>query len=131
MKIIFAPQPSITPVKESNDLYVLDKDYHFTIEMKGYKRRHVIKKGFKYDGASVPLWGVFLIGLQRDGIHRAAALIHDWIYTNKGECGKHYYTKKLADKIFYKVMKYHGVKSLRAKAAYLAVKCAFWKDWER
>ena len=43
----------------------------------------VIKEGFRWDGASVPklLWG---LGFEPDGDHRAAALVYDFIYINKG-----------------------------------------------
>ncbi len=87
-------------------------------------------EGFKYDGASTPriLWWV----LPRDGVHRAAALIHDYLYVFEGDMPDgQTFTRKQADALFYKMLKDYGVASWRAAVAYRAVRIAgyfFWKE---
>ncbi len=86
--------------------------------------RILVKEGFRWDGASVPkiLWG---LGFKPDGKHRAAALVHDFIYINKGmlPAGSMYssytqikdqiqygsITRKDADRLFGRMMKEAGV----------------------
>lgn len=86
-------QPKVLKIDETH--FILQKDYSFPWEIDGYNPDmpdsetkitttiHV-KKGFRWDGASVPkfLWS---FGMRPDGKHRAAALIHDYIYIHEGK----------------------------------------------
>lgn len=78
-----------------------------------------------YDGASVPLLVTWLTGIERDGEHRAAALLHDWLFRHKGRLPGEYYqinfdgelddtwttwTRKEADRLFGRVMREYGCK---------------------
>src|SRR5690606_37335397 len=49
-----------------------------------YLHRITVPAGFEHDGASVPrlLWT--LSGAAPDGLHRAAALVHDFNYRHRG-----------------------------------------------
>jgi hypothetical protein len=78
-------QPHIIPIKESGDLYMLEEDYEISLKPYGLDFYIFIPKGFRYDGATVPRWFWSITGLTRDGIHRPAALVHDYIYVNKGQ----------------------------------------------
>lgn len=78
--------------KEAKDLglkkyrsYILDTDYTYHWKIGGKHFRITIPAGFKYDGASVPrvFWSV--TGFLPDGLGRAAALVHDFIYVHKGK----------------------------------------------
>ena len=118
-------QPDIRPIKESGDLYILNQDFEYT----GNGVEITVPKGFFYDGASTPkfLWWV----LPRDGVHRAAALIHDWIYARNRRGGAKNFTRKDADKLFYQMLKDYGLTSWKAFAAYKAVRFGgrfYWSD---
>ncbi len=94
-----------------------------------------VPKGFISDGASVPRAVWTSSGLTPDGLLRAAALIHDWLYRYKGKVNLYtqelygvykedeYITKRVdADKIFYDLMRAAGVSFYRANIAYYAVR---------
>lgn len=51
----------------------------------------IVPKNFISDGASVPSLITRLAGIQRDGEHRTAALLHDWFYHHKGRLPGEYY----------------------------------------
>lgn len=106
-------QPDIRPIKESGDLYELQEDFEFQL----FGKRHTIPCGFKYDGASCAN-----LLFQRDGIHRAAALVHDYLYVFEGEIPNGTtYTRQQADDLFRDMLVQYGVKSLHVKLAYWAV----------
>ena len=128
-------QPLIIPVSESGKLYELQHDYE--VDLINYIHRDiqlVIPEGFRYDGASVPrpLWSIS--GLSRDGLHRAAALVHDFIYHYKGDFVDESnqkdltLTRKEADKVFRKMLKEVNIASHRCWLAYCGVRLfgGFW-----
>lgn len=78
-------QPCIIPIKESGDLYRLQHDYKINLHNYGYYITITIPAGFTYDGASVPRWLWSLTGLGIDGLHRAACLVHDYLYVQRGK----------------------------------------------
>ena len=120
-------QPDIRPVKESGELYVLYQPFFFEINGKSI----TITQGFRLDGASVPraLWSVMF---PRDGIHRAAACIHDYLYECKGKLPEGIeYTRLEADSAFKELLTMYGVKNWQVLAAYKAVRLfgnSYWKD---
>ena len=119
------PQPDIRPIKEYGDLYCLYEEFY--IEHKGYK--FLVPKSFKYDGASTPkiLWWFF----PRDGLHRAAVLIHDWLYIKKGFItNNQVLSRKKIDIIFYEMLKRYGMKTYKAKLAYWAVRIGGYFAWK-
>jgi hypothetical protein len=129
-------QPDIEPIKGGR--YRLRENFVYKCEIAPRIVRIFINKGFEYDGASVPRMAWSLSGLRPDGLIRAAALVHDWLYTNHyseyqttrgfnkiGCC------RKEADDIFLKIMLEAGMKKYRAKTAYWAVRMfgrAAWKN---
>lgn len=118
-------QPDIRPIQESGDVYILNDDFEFI----AFGQRSIIPKGFRHDGAT----GAGLL-FGKDGVHRAAALIHDYLYVNKGFFvdGLFYpVTRKQADVTFKDYLELAGVKSLHIKFAYRAVRVIgyfYWRD---
>ena len=76
-------QPNIEPI--TNEIYQLVDNFTFTWNTNNIVNRITVPSGFRYDGATVPriLWT--LSGIRPDGIHRAASLIHDYIYHYEGD----------------------------------------------
>ncbi|MGB0818883.1 MAG: DUF1353 domain-containing protein, partial [Candidatus Puniceispirillaceae bacterium] len=108
--------------------------YRFGFELHGQGFWPEIKTGFQYDGASVPRVVWTLIGFLPDGIHRPAALIHDWFYLGRGQVNiegkKFVYDRKFADELFYQALKHVGVKSWHAWLAHVAVRRLGWIYWK-
>ena len=92
-----------------------------------------VKNGFIMDLASIPriLWFIYL----PDGIHRAAALVHDWLYANKGknEVGDKVVrlSRKECDDIFYQLMVDAGVPKFRANIMWTGVRVGGKLPWYR
>ena len=104
-------------VKE--DVFILLEDV--AVESLGYKI--TVKKGFDFDGASIPqaLWSVY--GNPLSGKFRIAALVHDALYASE------YFPRELADAIFLDLMKQHGVGYIKRQTMYYAVRSAGWYVW--
>lgn len=104
-------------VKE--DVFILLEDV--VVESLGYKI--TVKKGFDFDGASIPqaLWSVY--GNPLSGKFRIAALVHDALYASE------YFPRELADAIFLDLMKQHGVGYIKLQTMYYAVRSAGWYVW--
>jgi hypothetical protein len=100
----------------------------------------VIPKGFEWDGASVPRFLWSLSGIRPDGLLRAAALVHDYIYRSKGrgvgwdrETGNPLgwlFTRKEADVLFYDMIREAGGGWWTAIRAYRAVRMFGWLAWK-
>lgn len=75
-----------------------------------------IKKGYAWDGASGPIINT------RDTL--VASLVHDVLYQamRLNLIKSNSENKKIADKIFFEILKMHGVNSIRRKVWYLAVR---------
>ena len=87
-------------------------------------RNITVKKGFKFDGASIPklFWNV--IGSPFTGKYRVAALIHDGLYAAEA------YERDICDIIFLEIMKEHGVSWLKRHTMYMAVRAGGWAVWK-
>ena len=101
------------------DVFILLEDV--TVEVLGYSIR--VKKGFDFDGASIPqsLWSVY--GNPLSGKFRIAALVHDALYASE------YFPRELADAIFLDLMKQHEVGYIKRQTMYYAVRSAGWYVW--
>jgi len=119
--------------------YMLAHDYTYQWEKRGIPYRINIKQGFIYDGASVPRIAWSVAGLRPDGLLRAAATIHDFLYEHKGKLPKgsfqewdeefnawvevkRVWTRKESDKMFGRLMREADVARHRRRMAYLAVR---------
>lgn len=143
--ITFADKPVHPwPDPISDDLYELVQDYSYVWENKGYFYRLNVKKGFKYDLASVPNCLGWLIDMHPDGLHRTAATVHDLLYERKGVllpgefqilAGKDWinfdipWTRQDADKLFARILRESGVSKFKRRMAYRAVRLGGWTAW--
>lgn len=137
-------QPLIEPISDS--LYRLTYSYTYTWSDGDCSYRVTIPANFTYDGASVPqsLWS--LCGLTKDGLIRAAALVHDWIYSFGGSMPKDSYqqfnpilhdwvtidspiSRAKADGLFKQIMKEAQMPSKKINMAYMAVRLFGSKHW--
>lgn len=140
-------QPNIEPI--TNRIYQLVDD--FSYEWVTSKNQMIINKitipsGFRYDGASIPRFLWTITGFLPDGLHRAASLIHDYIYYYKGNIPKESFnwryrgdsdetseevigkwSRKDCDKLFYKILKEYGVRNSRL--LYYSVRLLGWLYW--
>ena len=103
------------------DMFILLEDV--TVDVLGY--RITVKKGFDFDGASIPqaLWSVY--GNPLSGKFRIAALVHDALYASEK------LPRELADSIFLDLMKQHEVGYMKRQTMYYAVRSAGWYVWRR
>lgn len=157
--LILEPQthlahPVATFINETH--FVLNEPfiYHWRIEASNADRHNqrypidswiIVKAGFRWDGASVPK--LFRgLGFATDGKHRAAALIHDFIYVNKGKlpAGSMYstydgfkdqiqygtFSRFDADRLFFRMMGQAGVNKTRKKLMWFAVSKFGWIYWQ-
>lgn len=76
-------QPLMIPVGPK--LYELVEEYtYYWKDDEGVINRITVPKGIKTDGATVPRFVWTFTGIRPDGLIRAAALVHDWIYVTDG-----------------------------------------------
>ena len=144
--------PEIEPLDEKlfgKNMYRLIKtftyDWKFQINENHYSEHEIIvPKNFIYDGASVPAAVTWLTGIRRDGKHRAAALLHDWLYHHKGRLPGGYYhinfegerddtwaawTRKDTDRLFGRVMREFEYTRWKRVWAYRTVRWFGWLVW--
>jgi hypothetical protein len=140
------PQPFIIPVKGKNGevWYRLEEWFSYEWEAIGSKWKIILPKGFESDGASIPrfLWTV--TGITPDGLHRAAAWIHDWLYLFKGSLPEWSFLRFEneawvevnqpwerieADKLFANMLKQAEVSKFQRRIMYLAVRAFGGKYW--
>ena len=98
------------------DVFILLEDV--TVDVLGYKI--TVKKGFDFNGASIPqaLWSVY--GNPLSGKFRIAALVHDALYASQK------LPREVADAIFLDLMKQHEVGYMKRQTMYYAVRSAGW-----
>ena len=103
------------------NVFILLEDV--VVESLGYKI--TVKKGFDFDGASIPqsLWSVY--GNPLSGKFRIAALVHDALYASAE------LPREVADAIFLDLMKQHEVGYLKRQTMYYAVRSAGLYAWRR
>ena len=102
------------------DVFILSEDK--TVESLGC--RVTIKKGFDFDGASIPKWLWSIYGSPLNGNYVVASLIHDGLYASQKV------SKRVSDKIFLDVMKQSNVGYIKRTSMYLAVRVLGSKDWK-
>lgn len=104
----------------NENLFILSKDK--TVESLGYNI--TVKKGFDFDGASIPKWLWSIYGSPLNGNYVVASLIHDGLYASQKV------SKGISDKIFLDIMKQSNVGYIKRTSMYLAVKMFGGKDWK-
>lgn len=103
-----------------DNLFILSKDK--SVESLGYSV--TVKKGFDFDGASIPKWLWSIYGSPLNGNYVVASLIHDGLYASQKV------TKSVSDKIFLDIMKQSSVGYIKRTSMYLAVTLFGSKDWK-
>jgi|GEM_PF-544550 len=137
-------QPAITPISDRYYRLVDSYEYAWTFEDK--RRRIVVPKGSVNDGASVPWFLWTLSRLRPDGLVRAAALIHDWIYRHTGKlppesCQEETspgvwtdietpWVRRDTDRLFSRMLREAGVHKLKRRMAFRAVHWFGSLSWE-
>lgn len=120
-------QPVLIPIQyHGEEQYQNIEEWSFTEG--GIK--HIVPKGLVVDGASVPraCWWF----MPPDGLHRAAAFAHDWLYILKGLPPEgQRMTRHECDIAFYDLMVDAGVSTKRAGTAYRGVRLGGWVVWNR
>lgn len=150
---IFPTPPDSRPI--SDRIYQLFEDYRYIWDLKvredngafkTIRNRITIPAGFRYDGASVPRVFWTLTGINPDGPQRAAALIHDMIYVQKGDLPEGMqeqeiepgswkptygnWTRYDSDRLFKKMLIASKMKKGKVKLMYFAVRIAGWIYWK-
>jgi hypothetical protein len=129
-------QPDIVPV--ANGKYILRESWSVAVKCGKRDTLIYVHAGFEYDGASVPrlLWTI--TGYLPDGLHRAAALAHDFLYQYHGRPPlgsvspiSAVFTRAMADKAFFDLMKKAGVGLVARWRMYAAVRAFGWLSWNR
>jgi len=105
--------------KVSKREYKLLED--ITVDANGYEI--TIKKGFVFDGASIPQFLWSFIGSPFTGNYTLAALVHDALYRSNS------FNRKNADKIFLALMKQDGVSFFKRRSMYLGVRFGGSSSW--
>lgn len=97
--------------------FKLNGDFVCSFLFKGYYYEITIKKGFIYDGASIPKFAWSILGSPFTGLYLEAATVHDAIYYAVWKYGR-----KLADEIFLFIMLEMGVPRAKAYTMYKTVR---------
>ena len=103
-----------------DNVFILFEDV--AVESLGYSI--TVKKGFDFDGASIPKWLWSIYGSPLNGNYVVASLIHDGLYASQKV------SKIISDKIFLDVMKQSNVGYIKRTSMYLAVAMFGGKDWK-
>lgn len=118
-------QPALIPIlRDGVERYQLLYDWAFWWKGASF----VVPGGLIIDGASVPrlMWPF----MPPDGLHRGAALAHDYLYILRGRSFYgHRFNKAEADLVFYGLMREAGITDRKAYTAYAAVKWFGWPAW--
>ena len=137
-------QPDSRPI--SMGLYRLEQDYCYCWMVEEIQNRIRIPQGYTYDAASVPRIVWTLSGVTPDGLIRAAALVHDFIYGYAGRLpeGSHEYKRddstwtpvlgrwrrREVDRLFARMMREAGVPRVRRRLAYGAARLFGAFSWD-
>ena len=107
--------------KMGEDTYELLSD--IIVESLGYKI--TVKKGFDFDGASIPKAFWSIIGSPFTGNYTIPATIHDGLYASE------ILDRDICDNIFLDLMKQYNVGYVKRYTMYWAVRSAGWNVWRK
>lgn len=137
-------QPALVPIGENR--WLLTEDYAYEWLYGGVFRRITVKAEFETDLASVPplFWA---LGFPPDGLHRAAAVLHDALYQARGHLPSEWvvyresiagrdlvamperFSRLDADRLFGRMMREADVPQWRRRAMFRAVRLCSWLFW--
>lgn len=142
-------QPNAVPVHyNGREAYRLEENYSYAWDGPDDCRRAItVPAGFICDLASTPRLSWTLVGILPDGLHRPAALIHDFIYQHGGRLPRgafgmvkdgvwqdlywSVWTREEADRLFGRIMREAGVDPDKRRLAYQAVRIFGASHWGR
>ena len=108
--------------------WILEEDYHFKRKVRYKKKNYfidiVVPKGTKWDGCSAPRWSKNFINGSNGPEKILGGMIHDYLY-QMGD-----YPKRVADYVFYILLKEHYVKNYIARSMQAAVIVAGSGPWD-
>lgn len=88
---------------------------------------YTVPAGTVTDLASIPR--VFQRLFPVNGVHRPAAVLHDYLYQCQGKIGRHTLTRAETDALFQQAMIACGVGRFMARTFYAAVRVGGWAAW--
>lgn len=128
-------QPDIRPVMApwwKPVCYVLEEQYTVTwFDADDAERQVTVPTGFQYDGSSewvmllvgiIPSFVLWLIGYGQDGLHRAASVVHDYLYVEQPEG----WTRAEMDELWYDLAIEAGMRTWRARLRWLFIRAFGW-----
>lgn len=124
MTASFTTELHVTPVHGSELLWRLDATLCYSAGTQpGGLQLVTVPKGFVTDFASIPriFWRLFL----PSGLHREAAVVHDWLYF----CGDR--ARAVCDAIFLEAMEALGVSRWKRNAMFFAVRIGGLHAWRQ
>lgn len=86
----------------------------------------IVPSGFRTDLASIPK--IVRSFIPQNGRHRAAAVVHDYLYRY---AGIHGFSRRLVDRVFLEAMEASGVPAYRRKIMYRFVRLLGRTHWAR
>ena len=112
--------------RDKENVWIVYENFSYDIGGKGGDDTIVVPKGYETDFASIPraLWWL----LPPTGKYRGAAVIHDYLYQNRGRYHKTKpaLTRPQSDSVFLEAMKELGVPLLTRRTMWLAVRGFGW-----
>lgn len=135
--------PLVTQKHKEPGEFIIFRDFRVLCSMPGDVPAVIsIPRGFITDFASVPRLVQVLPGFNRTESSANAAVLHDWLYCNRGEVSgvhpvlglannKHKLTRKQCDQLLYEGLRASGYSSVTAWMFYSAVRAGGWLYWNR
>ena len=120
--------PLVTRAKEP-DTWILERSFSYQTLTLGKPRVITAPAGFENDLASIPRLLTFAFKV--NGKHRWSAVIHDWLYANKGEIGTLRLTRKECDLIFLEAMKVKKVGYIKRSMMFRGVRVGGFVAWSK
>ena len=118
--------PLIIEAKAPNT-WLLTKEFSYLTLALGKPAKITVPAGFENDLASIPRLLTWAFPV--NGKHRWAAVVHDWLYHNKGEIEGLKLTRKQCDRIFLEGMQTMGVGRVKRSMMYRGVRTGGWTSW--
>ncbi|MFV0475418.1 MAG: DUF1353 domain-containing protein [Pikeienuella sp.] len=104
--------------------WVTTEAFRYDVGHPGSGDRHVVERGYEFDGASVP-FPLTVIVPQTHSLYLAAAALHDWLYEKEHETVE----RERADMIFREAMIVIGLSWIWAGLMWRAVRAGGWAVW--
>ena len=111
------------------DEWRLLEPLRYQTSVKGGNTEITVPSGFINDLASIPR--LFQSIVPKVAKHRRAAVVHDYLYRERGSLPYAKFTRKQADQIFLEAMKADDVRWTRRRVMYLAVRAGGWVYWRK